>query len=152
MTNKAVLNYISSLLFIFLFSPAFLNAQDYTVKGTVKGFVKDAAGNGIASVTVKVKGKVSAVVTATDGSFSLPLPGPKCVIDFSSVGFRNKSVEINGEENIIVVLEESSIPQSIASQYNGKNDGVVAFRRESILRDAEIHGVDRETYKNRHAH
>jgi len=104
MTNKTVLQFISSLLLVFLLFPAILKAQS----STITGMVKDASGNGIASVTVNVKGKDFATTTAADGSFSLLIPGPKSVVEFSSVGFKNKSVVLSGEENITVVLQESS--------------------------------------------
>ncbi len=144
MTNKTVLNCISSFLIIFLFSPAILNAQNYTVMVTVKGIVKDASGNGIAAATVNVKGKVSAVATAADGSFTLPVPAPKCIIEFSSVGFKNKSVEINGEENIVVVLQESSsqlgevIVTGYGSQKKSNLTGAVASIGNKDFKDQPV--------------
>ena len=104
MTNKTVLHCISILLIIFLLSPAILKAQSYTVKGSVK----DATGNVIASVSVNVKGKSSGTSTIADGSFSLQVPATNSILEFSSVGFKNKSVELKGEENIVVILQESS--------------------------------------------
>ena len=104
MVNKRVLHFFAKILIVFTILPASVKAQT----GTLKGIVKDAQGNPLQGVSVNAKGKTTGTFTLTDGSFSIPVSGSGNTFEFSSVGFKTKTVNVNGEENIIVIMQESA--------------------------------------------
>src|SRR3954471_11835810 len=80
------------LLFILLlFSSGALLAQTHVLTGTVK----DSVGNApLSDVTVKVKGKNTATITAADGTFSLAVPATSTVLEVSYVGYATRSFTV----------------------------------------------------------
>lgn len=104
MVNKRVLHFFLQMLIVFAMLPVAANAQS----GTIKGTVKDAQGNPLQGVSVNVKGKSTGTTTLNEGLFSISLSGTNNVLEFSSVGFKTKAVSVKGEENIVVVLQESA--------------------------------------------
>lgn len=74
---------------------------------TVSGTVTDLNGQPIAGVAVMVQDSPSPVGTTTDedGAYSLSVP-PDAVLEFSSLGYRPVTVNVNGREGIDVSLEE----------------------------------------------
>jgi TonB-dependent starch-binding outer membrane protein SusC len=103
MRRKKLLHLLATLLVIITIIPATVKAQNLTVKGTVK----DALGNPLQGVSVKVKGTSSGISTGANGTFSLPVTGTSSSLEFSYVGFKTKTVAVKGEDNITVVLQES---------------------------------------------
>ena len=103
MVNKRVLHFFAKILIVFAILPASVKGQT----GTLKGIVKDVQGNPLQGVSVNAKGKTTGTFTLTDGSFSIPVSGSSNTFEFSSVGFKTKTVNVNGEENIIVLMQES---------------------------------------------
>jgi TonB-linked SusC/RagA family outer membrane protein len=73
---------------------------------TVKGFVRDSTGAGMANVTVTEKGTRRAVATSADGSFTIDVAGSRAVLIFTSVGFVRKEVQV-GEQTTIAMLMEA---------------------------------------------
>ena len=102
---KKTLRVLFSLLIFWLVcvAPRTASAQDHILKGVVQ----DAQGAPLPGASVIIKGTNEGMSTAADGSFSLKLHGPLNVLLVSFSGFDKKSVEIKGETNIIIVLEES---------------------------------------------
>lgn len=75
----------------------------------ISGSVKDKAGTGVPSVTIKVKGKSIETVTDMHGAFSLQVPSGKVTLQASSVGFAEKTIDVPaGESSVSISLEESS--------------------------------------------
>jgi len=75
----------------------------------ISGAVKDKAGTGVPSVTIKVKGKNIETVTDINGAFSLQVPSGKITLVASSVGFAEKTIDVSaGESSVSISLEESS--------------------------------------------
>lgn len=74
----------------------------------VSGFVKDKAGTGIPSVTVKVKGKNIQTVTDIGGAFSLQAPSGNIQLVASSIGFSEQTIDVAaGQSNVAITMEES---------------------------------------------
>lgn len=93
------------LLFIagILFAMA-ASAQQLTVKGTVK----DAAGEPIIGANVMMKGTTNGTITDLDGRYSVSGATPSSVLTFSFIGYRNQEVPVKGQREINVVLLEDA--------------------------------------------
>lgn len=103
MARKKLMHLIVQMLLAILLFPAVMKAQNTTIKGSVK----DAQGNPVQGVSVNVKGKQTGASTTTDGSFSIEAPA-NSTLEFSSVGFKTKTVTVKAGETISVVLQESA--------------------------------------------
>lgn len=76
-------------------------AQNITVKGTVT----DSAGQPVVSAGVQVKGGTTGTVTDLSGNYSINVPS-KAVLLFSSIGYTEKEVAVDGRTVINVILDE----------------------------------------------
>jgi TonB-dependent starch-binding outer membrane protein SusC len=94
-----------TVIFLLIVLPLVTVAQTHLLKG----LVKDVQGNPVqgASVGVKSTGKNIGTTTIADGSFSLQLLGANGSIEISMVGYKSKTVEVKGETDIVVTLQES---------------------------------------------
>lgn len=96
------------LLALFLFSFLLPGFSQTPTPVVVTGSVRDSSGTGMAGVTVTEKGTQNATSTGGDGTFSIPVAGPKSVLVFSSVGFSQKEVTVGNKTSITVALESSN--------------------------------------------
>lgn len=76
-------------------------AQNITVKGTVT----DSAGQPVVSAGVQAKGTTIGTVTDLSGNYSINVPS-KAVLLFSSIGYTDKEVAVDGRTVINVILDE----------------------------------------------
>jgi TonB-linked SusC/RagA family outer membrane protein len=91
------------LLIAFLLLHSAVLAQTRQITGSVK----DSAGTGIPSVTIKVKGKNIETVTDVNGVFRLQVPSGKVQLLASSVGYSDKTIDVPADEsNVNVSLKE----------------------------------------------
>src|SRR5580658_6418147 len=79
----------------------FANAQ----KRTISGILKDEKGDPIANASFVVKGTHNGGVTDQFGAFTVTLTGEKAVLIISSVGYKNKEVEIGSGSTLSIFLE-----------------------------------------------
>jgi TonB-dependent starch-binding outer membrane protein SusC len=91
-----------SLFFLFVF-PLLLFAQNSHVSGTVR----DKQGNGLAGVSVIVKGHAGGVTTDNRGAFAIDVPKGSTLI-FSMVGFVAKEVTVGERSTFDVSLNDKS--------------------------------------------
>ena len=82
------------------FCSAGISAQTLEVRGTVT----DRQNEPIPGTNVLVRGTTVGTFTDIDGHFSI-VTAPDAVLEFSSIGFLDKSVKINGNAYLDVVLE-----------------------------------------------
>ncbi len=76
-------------------------------KRTVTGTVVDAEnGDPVIGATVVVKGQKDGVITDLDGNFTIAISGSKAQLEFSSIGYRKKTVDV-GDLGVINVKMES---------------------------------------------
>lgn len=75
---------------------------------TVKGVVKDAQGEPLIGVNVRVKGSSQGVATDLDGKFSLANVKRNAQLEFSYVGMVTQLVAVNGQANLSVVLRDDA--------------------------------------------
>ena len=79
-------------------------AQNITVKGTVK----DAAGEGIVGASVVLKGDTKVyTMTSLSGAFTLSVPADG-VLEVNCMGFQGVEVPVNGRTTLSIVLEDDS--------------------------------------------
>lgn len=88
-----------SLLGVFCFCAQLL-AQNRTVTGKVT----DSVGNGVANVSVSVKGTRVGTTTDNGGLFSLNVPSNAKTLVVSSVGYQNQEISIDGVNNVQISL------------------------------------------------
>lgn len=82
-------------------------AQNSDQGREVKGTVVSAGDNlPIPGVNILVEGTNSGTVTNFDGEFSLSVPGDNAVLIFSAIGFLNKEITVDDEDNLSIILEE----------------------------------------------
>lgn len=74
---------------------------------TVSGTVKDVNGDPIPAAGVQIQGTLNGTVTSDTGEFTINAPANATLV-FSTIGYANKVVPINGQRRINVVLEEDS--------------------------------------------
>ena len=92
---------ILRLLFLLLFLPGLLVAQQRVVRGKVgEASGKDA----LPGTTITIKGSTVGTVTDAQGTYQLNVPGPAAVLVFSSVGFQSKEIAVGAQTTIDVGL------------------------------------------------
>ncbi len=86
---------------------------------TVTGRVTEAAGNeGLAGVTVVVKGTKFSTTTQSDGSFSISVPSENSVLVFSYIGYSSKEIRANaGSFNVSLEANVASIEEVVVTGY-----------------------------------
>lgn len=79
-----------------------------TARENVTGVVKDAKGEPLPGVTVKIKGSKTGTSTDVNGVFRINLPKGDEILVFTFVGFASQEVKASGRTTINVTLKESS--------------------------------------------
>ena len=123
---------------IFVLVAVALSAQNITVKGVVT----DSNGEAIPAATVMLQGSTTVGVAAQlDGSYSISVPSNGTLV-FSSVGYKDLTVSVNGRTTINVTLEDDNevLEQAIAVGYGS------AKKISSIV--GSVSTVNSETIKN----
>lgn len=84
----------------------------------VTGKVTSSTGEGIAGVSVNIKGSSVGVATGADGGYSITVPD-SAVLVFSSIGFVSQEIAVAGRSTIDVVLQaaETSLEQVVVVGY-----------------------------------
>jgi TonB-linked SusC/RagA family outer membrane protein len=73
----------------------------------VQGKVVNTQGEELIGVSVKLKGTNSIAATNAVGEFKLNVPEKNAILEFSYIGYKTKSMALNGEKNLSVTLEEN---------------------------------------------
>jgi iron complex outermembrane recepter protein len=94
--NTAKLLLLAGILLL----AAGVNAQSRSIKG----IVKDKAGNAVVNATVKLKGATSSSATNTNGEFNIDASAGD-VLEVSIIGFKTSSVTVGSESFIMITLE-----------------------------------------------
>jgi TonB-dependent SusC/RagA subfamily outer membrane receptor len=93
---------MKKLLLVFALFLGFQASQAQQSK--VQGTVSDAQGKPIAGVSITLKGQKAGVVSENNGTYSISLSNSNGTLVFSSIGYSDKEVSINGKTTIDVVL------------------------------------------------
>lgn len=78
---------------------------EVTQSDLVKGIVKDANGEPLSGVNIRVKGTVTGGVTDIDGHFSLEAPAGSTLV-VSYIGFKSQEIKVKGKAPLNIVLQE----------------------------------------------
>ena len=94
---------MKKLIFTLLLLPLFVFSQGKTINGVVN----DDMGGPLPGATVQVKGSESiGSITDFDGKFTLALKDGETKIIISYVGFEDQEVDVSGQSNISVSLQQ----------------------------------------------
>lgn len=74
---------------------------------TVKGVVKDGAGESVIGASVLQKGTTNGTITDFEGGFTLNLPS-NSVIVVSFVGYKTQEISVAGKTDLTVTLTEDT--------------------------------------------
>jgi iron complex outermembrane receptor protein len=103
------LKFIKWKVFLFfltgMFTMSNVNAQ--TSQITINGHVKDATGEPVIGASVLVAGTSTGAITNVDGNFQLTA-APDGKLSVSFIGYLSQDVNINGQQSIVITLEEHS--------------------------------------------
>src|ERR1035437_4926459 len=102
--NKLFISLMSSIIFLII-STMSVSAQNQLVKGTVTDEKTNMA---LIGVSVKVDGTTNGSITDFNGNFSLNVPTPNAVLEFSYIGYISQKVNVNGQSEIKVILAEDT--------------------------------------------
>jgi TonB-linked SusC/RagA family outer membrane protein len=103
--RQGLLPKLSALLLLTL-----LSFCAYSQEKTITGKVTDSLGNGVADVTVSVKGKTTSTRTDMQGAFSISA-APGATLQLTHVSYTAQSVVVKGDNPVLVTL------QSLATSY-----------------------------------
>lgn len=75
---------------------------------TVKGSIKDEAGEPMAGVNIVVEGTTIGTMTERDGSFTLNIPAGKSRIKISFIGYKEQLISVGNRNELNIILREDS--------------------------------------------
>lgn len=75
---------------------------------TVKGTIKDEAGEPLTGVSIAVKGTTTGTISDLDGAYTITVPNSNSTLVFSFIGFHTQEVAVNGRPEINIVLVEDA--------------------------------------------
>jgi len=80
----------------------------------ISGKVSNSKGEGIADVSVVVKGSSQGTSTNKSGQFSISVSDPNSILIFTSIGFASQEVPLNGRTSLqITLVEEATEVQTV---------------------------------------
>ena len=82
--------------------------QGLQAQQTVKGTILDEKGSPIIAVNVILKGTGTGTVSDMDRKYSISVPNAEAVLEFSFIGYKNKSEKVGTRAIIDVTLEEDA--------------------------------------------
>ena len=113
--------FVKNFAFIFLAivfsSVSAIKAQNNST--SVRGKVTSENGNGLAGVTVSVKGTSLSTLTNDDGSYQINVPTGKKFITFSHVGYEDQTVAVERRSviNLAMDLSEKELENVVVIGY-----------------------------------
>ena len=104
---------LSCLTFLFVGYMAY--AQNIQVSGTV---TDATTGEGVPFASIQVKGTTTGASTDADGKFTMSVSRNATLI-FSSIGYVNQEVEVNGRSvvNVLLAVDAESIDETVVVAY-----------------------------------
>ncbi len=83
-----------------------VHEQDVAPPVEIKGAVTDKDGNPLQGVSVSIVGQTGGTTTDADGKFTLSIPdGQNAVLEFTSVGFVSKKLNVGTQTSVSIILE-----------------------------------------------
>lgn len=91
------------LISLLVLSVSCLYAQTIRINGTVR----DVDGQTMPGVSVTVKGTINAVMTDTDGNYSISVPDKETILVFSFVGYTPKEIRVGNNTTVNVTFDDN---------------------------------------------
>ncbi len=88
------------LLLIFGFAASFSYGQGKTIKGVVSSQDEGP----LPGVNIVIQGTQQGTMTGVDGSYTIEVPGPGTVLEFSFISYAKQSVTVGDQTTINVTL------------------------------------------------
>ena len=125
------------------------NVPEKKTSHVVKGQVKDAAGEPLIGVSVKVKGSTVATVTDLDGNYSLSVP-EGTVLEYSYLGYCKKELLVKEKETINVELVEDSqaLNEVVVTALGIKKEAKALTYNVQQLGSQDVTGVKDASFMN----
>lgn len=93
------------MLLLLIFTHGYLFAQ----QATITGVVKSAPDNlGLPGVSIRLKGTAIATSTDANGNFSIKIPAKASILEFTSVGYQTKEVQVTKSVTLTISLSEDA--------------------------------------------
>jgi hypothetical protein len=96
---------LCTLLVLFFVTIQSVHAQDHAVSGTVVSALDNQS---LPGASVVETGTLNGTATDRDGLFSLEVSSPNASLTVTFVGFVSQTIEIEGRNEITIVLEEDT--------------------------------------------
>jgi TonB-linked SusC/RagA family outer membrane protein len=121
------------LLLGVLCTTASLLAQNRTISGKVT----NSQGEGVANVSVTVKGSTVGTTTDNSGSFSLNVPSGTKTLIISSIGYQDQEISIEGRSNIQISLAnvDRAMNEVVVTAYGVTKKGAFTGTASTISND-----------------
>lgn len=100
--SNTLLRRIALFATVFLLFPFLSFAQSKTVTGVVK----DESGKALTGVSVVIKGSESGTSTSAAGAYSIIVPGPGAVLQFSTISFTSQEITVGNKTNINLTMRK----------------------------------------------
>lgn len=106
------------LLFVLIPAMSVAGNNKTTILKSISGIVKDAKGDPVPGVTVKVKGKPGGVQTDADGRFTLDAQENE-VLEITAVGFKTVEMTVRNQSSYNITMEQdvSELEQVVVVGY-----------------------------------
>lgn len=114
----------------------------------VTGTVTDDAGLPLIGVTVKIKGTTNAVITGTDGKYSINSSNAADILVFSYISFATQEVPVNGRTEINIKLMPANqalnevVVVGYGSQRRAEVTGAISSVSGTLLTSLPTAGID----------
>ena len=113
----------------------------------IKGMVTDDTGNGIADVTVSLKGTTNKTKTDLQGNFTITVSGKTVTLVLTHVNFSERSVTVTGNEANVSLEKNTKLLDEVivvgyGTQKKGSVTGAVSTLRNENLDERAITRVD----------
>ena len=110
------------IVFIACLLGGFCSTGIYAQTIEVTGTVTDKLLEPIPGANVLIKGTTVGTFTDIDGNYAI-MTAPDAVLEFSSLGFLNRSIKVNGKAVLDVILESDteSIEETVVIAYGTKS-------------------------------
>ncbi len=76
---------------------------------TIGGSVKDATGQPLPGVTIKVKGTTIGIISDSNGQFKISIPANAEILSFSFIGMKSQELSITGKSTFNIVMYEETV-------------------------------------------
>ena len=112
-------------------------APGFAQKTSVHGTVTDPNGEPLAGVNIMVKGTTTGTMSDPDGKYSLDVPGPASVLEFSFVGFKSQDVTVGNQAviNVTLLADTESLDEVVFVGYGTQKKVTVTGSVSSVSGD-----------------